>query len=439
MGKCGMAQLDIRTKATLLGYRFLSALVWIFGLSWAVFARGFSRRISEGLLDFLGFLKLPKRAPGQALYWVHGVSMGESMVAFAFIEELRFRYPEALITFTTTHPDVYRTAKNKGIAAVVGYFPLDFYVFMKRAFDRWRPNGVFVVETDFWPEFSWQCRQRGVPLFLINGRVSYKIEGFYSSCKSLARMIFGSYKLFCVQGIEDKRRLEELGVVSSRIKVLGNIKAELLPQKKEVAQEILDWCGNDKPLIFGSLHPSEFEMLKDFFVSCQEKFVLAPRNIKLGEKWCTQLKALGVKACLRSELNQSNAGAVRVLVLDSMGELFPLYSKGAVGFVGGTLDPRVGGHNPLEVMFHGVPLVMGPFYRNFADLVEELRKRGGVRVVKNLAEVQAEVCGLLVTGEQGGEARRAMAVAAFGVLQENQGVLEKTLQKLELTLDRVAK
>lgn len=432
MNKCGMAQLGIRTKLVLMAYRMLNGLVCLTLLSWAVFARGFSRRIFEGFLDYLGFLELPKRREGQALYWVHGVSMGESLVAFAFIKELKARYPDAVIAFTTTHPDVYRAAKNKRVASVVGYLPLDFYVFMRRAFNRWRPDGVFVAETDFWPEFSWQCRSREIPLYLINGRISYKIESFYSMVNSLAEIVFGSYKGFCVQSLSDKQRLEELGVLASKIEVLGNIKAELLPQKTELSPEILAWCGEERPLIFGSVHPLEFEQMKDLLVSRQEKIILAPRNIKNAEKWCKQLNALGVKACLRSALSPSTAGEVEMLILDTMGELFPLYAKGAVAFVGGTLDAKIGGHNPLEVIFHGVPLVVGPFYRNFADVVNELVRRGGVVIVRDAGELAAALDGLLA--EEGEERRLSMMAAAFRVLRENQGVLEKTMQRVELSV-----
>ncbi len=429
MNKCGTVRLDTRSKVALTIYRGIYGLISLLAFVLFFWIKPFSKRLSEGFYDYLGFLSKPERKANQPLYWVHGVSMGESLVAFAFIKRLKEKYPNAIIAFTTTHPDVYKTASSKNLAHVVSYFPLDFFIFMRRAFDRWQPTSVFVVETDFWPEFSWQCKLRGVPLYLINGRISYKIEGFYTKFKSIAKLVFGSYAGFFVQTAVDKANLESMGVSENYIKLLGNLKADLLPSSTKVSAEILNWAQDEKVLVFGSLHPLEFNMLKKLFKSRSEKIIIAPRNIRLAQSWAEQLAGMGLKVTLRSKLVDTAGASSRILILDSMGELFSLYSMGVLGFVGGTLDPRVGGHNPLEVIHHGVPLAVGPYFRNFGDILDELVEVDAIWVVQGAAELDGAISEVLELECRGGI--EPVVKRAKGVLQRHKGALVKTMDLLK--------
>lgn len=383
-----------------------------------------SRRVAQGHDALLGKVEPVSKKP---VIWVHGVSMGESLVASAIASELRREYPSHGIVFTTTHPDVLAAIKQKNIADVSSYFPLDSYLSMKKAFNIWCPSLVIVAETDFWPEFSYQCRSRKIPLVLVNGRISAKIASFYSRCTGLGEVIFSAYSKLLVQSEVDADRLSKCGVNKSRIEVLGNVKADLLDQRHaEVPRQIIAWAADSRLIVFGSLHPLEFDSLFSAISALHNsgyKVLIAPRNLKNSELWKQRLIEAGIKAELRSRLSANGCDA-HALVLDTMGELSSVYSIASAAFVGGTLDERVGGHNPLEVVQQKVPLLMGPFYRNFADIVTQLKSADAVAICDGADELVTDVGAVLANSELTSK----RVDAAYEVLKANQGALKQTMQ-----------
>lgn len=407
----------------LQAYRLLHGFAAMTGAAAAPVLSHYSRRVKNGFKDFLGQVQT---ATGPVL-WVHGVSMGESMVAAGFITELRRRFPSYQIAFTTTHPDVYASICKRGIADLTAFFPLDNIVAMQRVFDRWRPRAVFVAETDFWPEFSWQCRSRNVPLFLINGRISEKIARFYQQFPAFAELVFPAFSLLAVQTSVDAERLLSLGVAADRVKVLGNMKADLTPAAAASLEPFRNWLGQRRCLVLGSLHPSEFAVLQPalpHFAESDTAVILAPRNPANCGLWLEELK----KACIATGLRSNiDAGADSdILLLDSMGELASLYRLADVAFVGGSIDAAVGGHNPLEVMQQHVPLLMGPNCRNFADIVEQLKSAGGIEIIADANQLQNAVKRLLADRDLAS----ARVVAADAVLAASRGCLQRTIKAL---------
>lgn len=407
----------------LQAYRLLHGFAAMTGAAAAPVLSHYSRRVKNGFKDFLGQVQT---ATGPVL-WVHGVSMGESMVAAGFITELRRRFPAYQIAFTTTHPDVYASICKRGIADLTAFFPLDNLVAMQRVFDRWRPQAVFVAETDFWPEFSWQCRSRNVPLFLINGRISEKIARFYQQFPAFAELVFPAFSLLAVQTSVDAERLLSLGIAADRVKVLGNMKADLTPAAAASLEPFRNWLGQRRCLVLGSLHPSEFAVLQPALphvAKSDTAVILAPRNPANCGLWLEKLKKAGIATGLRSNID---AGAASdVLLLDSMGELASLYRLADVAFVGGSIDAAVGGHNPLEVMQQHVPLLMGPNCRNFADIVEQLKSAGGIEIIADANQLQNAVKRLLA--DRG--LASARVAAADAVLAASRGCLQRTIKAL---------
>ncbi|HOI92435.1 MAG TPA: glycosyltransferase N-terminal domain-containing protein, partial [Candidatus Rifleibacterium sp.] len=376
----------------LQAYRLLHGFAAMTGAAAAPVLSHYSRRVKNGFKDFFGQVQT---ATGPVL-WVHGVSMGESMVAAGFVTELRKKFPAYQIAFTTTHPDVYANICKRGIADLTAFFPLDNLVAMQRVFDRWQPKAVFVAETDFWPEFSWQCRSRNIPLILINGRISEKIARFYQQFPAFAELVFPAFSLLAVQTSADAERLLNLGVTADRVKVLGNMKADLTPAAAASLEPFRNWLGPRRCLVLGSLHPSEFAVLQpslSHFAESGVAVIIAPRNPANCDPWLKELQGVGLATGLRSGID---AGAASdILLLDSMGELAALYRLADVAFVGGSIDAAVGGHNPLEVMQQHVPLLMGPNCRNFADIVEQLKTADGIEIVADATQLQNAVKNLL--------------------------------------------
>lgn len=394
----------------------------------APFLVGRSRRIREGLREYFGGLPRPPAGP---LVWVHGVSMGESAVAGALMDGLRKRAPGLRLGFTTTHPDVLATERRRKRADVMGYFPLDTWPGMERAFDRWKPVMVIVSETDFWPIFSQACRSRKIPLVLANGRISDKLLNFYASFPAFGRAVFEPFSVLAVQSESDARKLRDMGAHAERIVITGNVKADLAPPAGTSAtRRMAEWAGASRLLVFGSLHPAEFDAFMPIFTRIHReerdcRLLVAPRNLANVPAWEDRLRAAGVQVIRRTGLDGAAPapGDARVMLLDTMGELATLYGLAAGAFVGGSLDPSVGGHNPLEVLNQGVPLVMGPHVRNFADLVDELVSNGAMRQAETAERAYAILSEISGCGAQ----RTALRAAADEVLARHRGALERTL------------
>ena len=428
MGKCATElkdmenKLSFRARLALIIYRVLYFLLMIPILCVAPILGKFSRRVKEGFNDYLGNVKLPKSF-NKPVLWVHGVSMGESMVALGFAKELRNLYPNSTILFTTTHPDVVKNVKNKEFIDAVAYFPLDNYRSMKRIFNRWKPDCIFVSETDFWPEFSNCCRQRNIPLVLINGRISSKIASFYSKVDDISEIVFGAFSFFAVQSRADADRLIELKVPLDKINILGNMKADFTHTNQVDLNNVSSWLNNRKSVVFGSLHPEEFSLLFPLFKKLVENniaVIIAPRNIGFANDWKDELTKAELKVCCKSQIENSD-----IMLLDTIGELASVYKLSSVSFVGGSLDNnKTGAHNPLEVLQQGVPLVIGSYYRNFADIVEQLKEVEAVSVVENDTQAYEEIMKII----NDNSLAEKMVKAGNEVLESNKGVLDETIK-----------
>lgn len=429
MAKCGMGLIDMenkklgfRAKSALYLYRCMHVIATTCALGTIPFLIANFKRVREGFDDYLGNVQIPEKN-GKPVLWIHGVSMGESMVAIGFAKELKKLYPESIILFTTTHPDVIADVEKRKIADAVAYFPLDNYRSMERIFRRWKPDAVFVAETDFWPEFSYHCSQKNIPLMLINGRISSKIATFYKRAKGIAEIVFGSFSSFAVQSQVDADRLMDIGVKPEKIHVLGNMKADFTHTSQVNLDSVSEWRRGRKTVVFGSLHPEELEILKPLFADLAKEniaTIIAPRNIALAESWSKEVAESGITVAKKSEIKDS-----QVLILDTIGELASVYKLSDISFVGGSLDrDKTGGHNPLEVLQQGVPLLMGPYYRNFTDIVEQLKAKGGISIVKDADQSFAEIKRILADVE----AKNNMVVVGNSVLESNKGVLANTIE-----------
>ena len=422
---------DRHAFITLQFYRLLHAMALAAIAPVLPFLDAGSRRVKEGFYHFLG--QVPSAI--RPVLWVHGVSMGEALVASGFAAELKKQFPQFQIAFTTTHPDVYCNVKKRQMADLIAYFPLDNALSMQRVFERWRPAAVFVAETDFWPEFSWQCQRRSVPLVLINGRISDKIARFYTCFGSFADLVFSSYSLLAVQTESDRQKLLKIGVVPEKIAVLGNMKADLVLPTNVDVKAISAWLKGRRCLVFGSLHPSEFAILKPVILKLAKQsdtaVIVAPRNPSMCATWKKELDSDACPVKLRSSLAGGD-GDTGLLLLDTMGELAAVYAVATVAFVGGSLDTAVGGHNPLEVIQQHVPLVMGPHCRNFSDIIEQLKEMGGITLIADRAEAEESIGKLLANLELASR----QVQAADRVLSLSTGCLQRTLEHIRPILQQ---
>jgi 3-deoxy-D-manno-octulosonic-acid transferase len=228
-----------------------------------------------------------------------------------------------------------------------------------------------------------------------------------------------------------------LGVAPEKIHVLGNMKADLVAVKNIDVKTISEWVSDRVSFVFGSLHPSELAVLKPAItkLAARDKtaVIVAPRNPTFCKAWKKELETDGLLVELRSELPAAGSRG-NILLLDTMGELAGIYSLASAAFVGGSLERSVGGHNPLEVIQQHVPLLMGPYCRNFSDIVEQLRNEGGMIQIANASEAEESIVKFI----DAPAFAQQQVQAADRVLSNNTGCLQKTLEQIEFILQQAS-
>lgn len=375
----------------------------------------------------------------QRVIWVHAVSVGEVRSSAALIRALDRRYPEHRVLVTTMTPTGSdQVLELFGDRVMHTYVPYDFPDAVARFLNRVRPELAVIAETEFWPNIFSACRRRGVPLFLVNVRLSRASFEGYQWVGRTVRAMFANADLICAQTALDGERLTKLGVDPGLIEVTGNLKFDVpVPDRlHEEGRALRMQWGRDRPvLIAASTHPGEERLLLDAFERLRQRFedlllVIVPRH---PERFAAvyRLCHRRVKHVeQRSYATGALAPETRVLVGDTMGELQRLYAASDIAFIGGSLVRR-GGQNLLEACAVGVPVLFGPHMFHFEEISSMALERGAARQVDDVAGLAAAVERLF----EDGDARRAAGAAALELVSENQGALA---QSLELITARLA-
>lgn len=388
---------------------------------------------SPDFSERLGFYKPGDRGKLAVGYnvWLHAASAGEVNAIDPFCRALRKAKPQARIVLTTTSKTGKKLALEKGLADAVFLAPLDMGRPLKRAFEAFRPVMVLVAETEFWPLWLLRAGHNGIPVLLVNGRISDRSFPSYRRLRPLFSGALNCFTACLVQTKGDLEKLSALGVSEKRIVVAGQMKYDLStpePSRVEKFKETLGLGDGDALFTLGSLREGEDDLLLPLVpemlaFSPGVKVLVAPRHLKNAEVFREKLAKWGVASVLRSTLEKSGTEE-RVVVLDTVGELSLAYALSRAAFVGGTFVP-VGGHNVMEPALCSVPVCFGPHTRNVAEAAEALSAAGGGFLVEGPDQLSAAFRKLLEPGdsrEAGGKAFRAVA--------SMRGATERTVRQV---------
>jgi 3-deoxy-D-manno-octulosonic-acid transferase len=366
--------------------------------------------------------------------WVHAVSVGEVGVAATLVEALPAELPLLVTTITPTGQERARVALGK--RAAVAYLPFDLGLPARRFLDRFSPRALVLVEGDLWPLVLRLVKQRGLPVVVVNGRISDRSFGRMSRVRRWLGPLLGRVDRFGVQTEDDRRRLTALGVAEEKVTVTGNLKFESAPPPElpELEATLRELAGSRPILVAGSTMGDEEEQVLDAFERLgggeRALLILAPRHPERIGEVDKLLRERGIPMVRRSLLAPDSQPAV--VLLDTMGELASIYRVGNGAFIGGTLVPT-GGHNPLEAARFSLPIAVGPSMENFQEMAGKFdRDRAWQRVAS-----AAELAGVWEEWLRHPEAAAGMGVRAAELVTRNQGALERTLEILEpiLTVD----
>jgi len=361
-----------------------------------------SKKRRENFPDRLGFHGSPPAVPpgdGPTI-WVHAVSVGETNASVPLLRRLRERAPRARLLLSNVTVTGRGTAE-KALAGVTEgrfYFPFDFPGICGRFLDRVRPDAVVVVETEIWPNFLAECVRRGVPVVIVNGRLSERSFRGYARFRWFFAPVLRTLRAISAQTREDADRFVALGADPSVVKVGGNLKFDVSHPGKG-ATSLSGILEREKTagarwIVAGSTHEGEEAAVLRAFAAARQvdpgiRLLLAPRHPERFPVVEAMLREEGFPAVRRTSILEGTGRFDEtVLLLDTVGELPSAYAAADLAFVGGSLVPK-GGHNVLEPAWHGVPTVVGPHMENFREIADVFLGAGGLLQVSGEEELSS--------------------------------------------------
>jgi 3-deoxy-D-manno-octulosonic-acid transferase len=371
----------------------------------------------------------------QTRIWVQAVSVGETVASGPVFAELRKLMPEAELTLsTTTTPGNEIARKSVPEANNVIYFPMDIIPAVRKSLDTVRPDVFVSVETEIWPNFLYHCRKRNIPVAIVNGVIS---DSTYRTGKRfgwLYRWALSGVDKFCMQSPVDAERIVDLGARADRVEVVGNCKFDQLPtgmtdEDRKSMRDQLHIRNGSPTLVAGSTNPGEEELTLDAYSAMRQthgdlKLIIAPRQLNRTDAIEALVASRGFECGRRSNSDQLT-GKEDVIILDTMGELAGIYGIATVAFVGGSLIPK-GGHNILQPIAHGRPVLYGPYIHKTRDLVRIAGDAGVGFQVADSAEL-AKVAGSLIGDRDKLDDIRDKAIA---LIERNRGASRRCAEAI---------
>ncbi len=440
-------------------YFLYSALLaaWIlFMLPYFLYNAVKNKKYLPKLRERLGFLPDTLRAEdGRPTIWFHSCSVGETLSVQPLAQALSARFPEARLVFSVITRTGRAIADERfqkyGGPGNAFYFPIDEPTFVRRVLNTVKPQMLICIETEIWPNVVHECHERGIPIVMVNGRISAESFQYYRWLQPLLAPVLDNYTLLLMKSDEDAERIRRMGARASRVKVSGSIKFDRDSAEQELADEQLAAIDaafgltiSDAPIIVaGSTHEREEEALFDVLTRLRAfpglegtRLLIAPRHPERFTPVATLAERMG-HVVARRTANAPNPKA-SVLILDSLGELSTAYQFATVAFVGGTLIPH-GGQSIMEPALHGKAIVIGPSMENFPKIIDDFLERGAIwRIAAPIGqparqrEQLAEAFAALLRDD----IRRArMGEQAEAIFESSKGASAYTIDQISAVLE----
>lgn len=375
--------------------------------------------------------------------WIHAVSVGEANLAGAILLELRRLAPDESFIISTTSSTGHAVCEK--IARpddVLIYLPIDFPHIVRRSLQVINAKALVLTESEFWPNLIRGCHRIGIPIILVNGRISDRSAPRYKMLKCFFSEVFSCFSTLLVQSDLDRERIIEAGAPPEIVKVMSSVKFDvnpLTPSALETAAQTLRRAGikagSDLVLMGGSTWPGEEKSLVQAWDAARKnvpdlRLVLVPRHMERGNEIEKELNAAGFR-CMRRSRMKSNAETVEpspdtILMVDTTGELFALYALADIVLIGKTLFPNVGGQNMIEPASFGKAVIAGPHTENFAAVMDLFRAGDGILEIPDASSLNPAVATLAADKS----ARLALGERAKAVVESQRGSLARSAKAI---------
>ncbi len=376
------------------------------------------------------------RPEGQ-LVWFHAASVGEAASLLELFRRLQQARPTltclvTTVTVTSAHFVSQRLPEN----CIHQFVPLDVLPWVRRFLDHWRPDAAVWTESELWPGMLVETWERGIPMLLINARISERSFRRWRWMGGVAASLLGRFDRILAQDDMAAEHLALLGADPARMSVEGSLKegAAPLPYDERERRRIAQSLAGRPVWLAASTHPGEEEIVLAAHARARRALpmlalILAPRHPNRGDALAEMLRGRGLSVAQRSKGEEIGADD-DVYLVDTLGEMGLWYRIAAVAFVGGSLVD-IGGHNPFEPALLGCAILHGPHVRNFIDAYRRL----AIADAAVLVQSEDDLSDALVT-TMAPDRAAAMAAAAWEVCSEGAGVTDTVIAAIEACLDR---
>lgn len=379
--------------------------------------------------------------PGEGYVWVHAVSLGETRAAAILLPALRQAWPGMRLLLT--HGTATGRLQGRGLLQpgdVQVWFPWDTPDATRRFLCHFQPKVGLLIETEVWPQLVYASSQAGVPLCLVNARMSEKSYRRARQWAWLSKPAYGGLHVVLAQSQGDAARLRNLGCRD--VRVTGNLKfdAQVPHQARELAALWQPAMTGRLVVMLASTREEEEAMWLQALQADSDRWnrlndsgvlwLLVPRHPQRFDEVHGMLQSAGLRCVRRStwmenQLQPASLQHVDVVLGDSLGEMSAYYLVSRVALLGGSFAP-LGGQNLIEAAACGCPVVMGPFTFNFAEAATLALKVGAATQAQDMQAALDEVCRSLVAP---GKLEHSQT-AAREMLRQGQGAVARHVQQL---------
>ena len=366
--------------------------------------------------------------------WVHASSIGEARAASRLVRFLEERgHGVRASTSTQSGRDLFRS-EFPGVPSNLA--PLDHPWCVETAIIRGRPQISVLIETELWPNWIAACARRDVPIVVASGRLSDRSFPRYSRIRPFMRSTLRRIDAVGARTELDAERFISLGVPEGRVRVTGDLKLDPPREQPALAIDLIRALADVPVVVGGSTYPEEEIGLLDALENAEKAghafvLVLAPRQIERAAEVLSLCRSRHRRVHLRSELSGRHLVPGEILVLDTLGELAAMYATASIAFVGGTLAP-IGGHNLVEPVHAGCPVLFGPHYENSRKVVEILEVGRAGQCVSD----REDLMNAIVEAFDDLEACRVRGEVGRENLEAHRGSVDRTREMIEEVLER---
>ncbi len=383
-----------------------------------------------------------KNTNNNKVIWLHCVSVGETRAAEPLVKALLLQYPHYQVLLSHTTPTGRATSEalfSDSVSRV--YLPYDVPFAVKRFLKHFSPVAGVLMETELWFNLIAQCKHRGIPLLLINARLSQKSMLGYEKIPKLVFEGLSNLTTIAAQTQQDAERLKHLG--ATNISVMGNLKFDVTPPDHATPQGLAlrELIGKNRSVFLAASTRADANQNEETFILqalTQTHIpdlltIIVPRHPQRFNEVAELLGKHGWAFERKSSLNKTISPNTNILLGDTMGELFTYYAACDVAFIGGSLLP-LGGQNVIEACAMGKPVLIGPNTYNFANATELAINSGAALRVENIADLAVKLDYLLSDTNAGFERRASMSKAALEFTKNETGATQRAMALLESVL-----